>query len=150
MSLRRVSAIKKVLGFQKRYNDSEAEDEWFGKRIMSLPGEKVADGSEGAFAVENNFMDEPMGYYARNSGRGLDKDIWKNPEMRKKIFEYCPELQMIMDMKLEKERCPGDNKQGDIVQSAKTTIAATKVEGIEDTSPMTGQIQITATEAMPT
>ncbi|POR36169.1 Uncharacterized protein TPAR_03642 [Tolypocladium paradoxum] len=75
LSLRRVSTIKKALGFQKRRNDSGPEDEWFGKRITSIPGEKVANGSKGVFTVENSLMDKPMGYYTPNHGRGLKKDV---------------------------------------------------------------------------
>ncbi|KAF5121160.1 hypothetical protein E5D57_013496 [Metarhizium anisopliae] len=129
LSLRRVSSIKKVLGFQKRHNNSEPEDEWLGKRIMSMPGEKVANGSGGVFAVENSLADKPMGYYAPKYGRGLNKDVWRDSEARKKILEYCPELHIIMDMKMEQERCPGDNRQGDIVkQSNIAELTETSVE----------------------
>lgn len=112
LSLRRVSAIRRVLGFQERYNDTEPEDEWFGKRIYLLPGAKVAAGMEGALAVEDIYMEKPMGYHIKNGGQDLNEKVWKTPDQRKKIFDYCPELSLIMDMKLERERCPGDNQQG--------------------------------------
>ncbi|KAM4068030.1 hypothetical protein HRG_009675 [Hirsutella rhossiliensis] len=111
LSLRRVSVIKRVLEFQKWFDDSEPEDDWFAKRLKLLPDIKALSGSERAFAVENKLVDKPMGYYARDRGRGLDKEVWKMPETRQKIFDYCPELRYIMDMKLEQERCPEDNKQ---------------------------------------
>lgn len=113
LSLRRVSAIRRVLSFQERYNNSEPEDEWFVKRLSVTPGEKVASEFQGALAVENVLMDKPMGYHVRGGGgSNLNHDVWKNPEVRKRIFEYCPELSMIMDMKLERERCPDDDRQG--------------------------------------
>ncbi|PNY23265.1 Uncharacterized protein TCAP_06789 [Tolypocladium capitatum] len=112
LSLRRVSAIRRVLGFQERHNDSESEGEWFGKRLSVMPGEKVASKFQGALAVENVFTDKPMGYHVGGGGSNLNHDVWKNSDMRKRIFEYCPELSMIMDMKLERERCPDDDGQG--------------------------------------
>ncbi|POR39634.1 Uncharacterized protein TPAR_00176 [Tolypocladium paradoxum] len=112
LSLRRVSAIRRVLGFQERHNNSEPEDEWFGKRLSVMPGEKVTSKFQGALAVENVFMEKPMGYHIHGGGSNLNHDVWKNPEMRKSIFEYCPELSMLMDMKLERERCPDDDRQG--------------------------------------
>lgn len=116
LSLRRVSTIKRVLNFQSRLNDSDPEDEWFGKRVYILPGAKVASGLEDALAVEDVYFEGAMGYHVRDGGRNLNDGVWKNPEQRKKIFNYCPELSMIMDMKLERERCPGDNKQGEIAK----------------------------------
>ena len=55
-----------------------------------------------------------MGYHVREGGQNLRDGVWKDPERRKQIFEYCPELSLIMDMKLERERCEGDNLEGGI------------------------------------
>lgn len=114
LSLRRVSAIKRVLGFQARYNNTEPEDEWFGKRMYILPGAKVASGTDGMLAVEDVYMEKPMGFHVRNGGDQLADDVWKDQKRRQDIFQYCPELSLIMDMKLERERCEGDDKEGDI------------------------------------
>lgn len=118
LSLRRVSAIRRVLSFQQRYNDTDNEDEWFGKRLWVLPGAKVAAGTEGVLAVEDVYLEEPMGYHIRDGGRSLHDDVWKDHAQRKKIFDYCPELSLIMDMKLERERCDGDDKEGEIHPTA--------------------------------
>ena len=116
LSLRRISSVRKILGFQSRYNDTEPEDEWFGKRITVLPGAKVANGAqEEHFSVEAVWHERPMGYHVRDGGENLADDVWKDPAKRKKSFEYCPELAMIMPMKLERERCEGDNKEGEII-----------------------------------
>lgn len=122
-----MSAIRRVLGFQERYNDTEPEDEWFGKRLWVLPGEKVASGSEGVLAVEDVYMERPMGYHVRDGGQGISEQVWRNPEKRKKIFNYCPELSMIMDMKLERERCPEDDRQGNLAPT-REEIAAKEEE----------------------
>jgi len=99
------------LTFQERYNDTEPEDEWFGKRLWVLPNHKVAAGDQGRLAVEDVYFDNAMGFHVRE-GKNLRDEVWKNQAQRKKIFEYCPELSMIMDMKLERERCEGDNGEG--------------------------------------
>lgn len=113
LSIRRISMVKKILDFQARYNDTEPEDEWFGKRIMVYPGAVVAQGEkEKQFAVEDAYYEKPLGYHVRDGGQELADDVWKDPAKRKKNFEYCPELTMIMPMKLERERCPGDDMQG--------------------------------------
>ncbi|TLS30157.1 hypothetical protein PpBr36_03483, partial [Pyricularia pennisetigena] len=114
LSLRKVSAIRRVLNFQERYNDTEPEDEWFGRRVWVLPGEKVASGFDGMLAVEDVYMQRPMGFHVRDFGRTLSDDVWKDHKQRQKIFEYCPELSLIMDMKLERERCEGDDREGTI------------------------------------
>ncbi|KAH7230284.1 hypothetical protein B0J15DRAFT_410844 [Fusarium solani] len=106
LSLRRVSAIQQVLSFQKRYNDTDQEDTWFGKRLYILPDAKLANLTNQVFAVQNNISENAMGYHALGRGRNLDKEVWGKVETRKAALEYCPEMHMILDMKLEKERCP--------------------------------------------
>ncbi|KAK3322390.1 hypothetical protein B0H66DRAFT_201973 [Apodospora peruviana] len=115
LSLRRVSAIRQILEFQVRFNDTQPEDEWFGKRLILLPGAKVAAGIDEALAVEDVYREKAMGFHVRDGGQNLPDAVWRDPNQRQQIFGYCPELSMIMDMKLERERCPGDNKQGEIL-----------------------------------
>jgi hypothetical protein len=116
LSLRRISMVKKILEFQERFNDTQPEDEWFGKRILVYPGSTVASGEqEKSFSVEDVWHEKPMGFHVRDGGMQLAEDVWKSPERRKANFDYCPELVMIMPMKLERERCDGDNKEGEIV-----------------------------------
>lgn len=124
LSIRRVSAIKQILSFQSRYNDSSGEDSWFGTRLEVLPDAKVAMTSDRPFAVQNNITSKPMGYNLQARGNLVDQHVWKYPEARKEAMKYCPELHIILNMKLEKERCPGDNLMGQIVNSTTTTEAA--------------------------
>ncbi|KAF3354301.1 hypothetical protein VDGD_09794 [Verticillium dahliae] len=130
LSLRRVSAIRRVLKIQERYNDTEPEDEWFGRRMWILPNAKVAAKEDGVLAVEDVYKENPMGFHVRDGGQSLNSDVWKNAAQRKNIFNYCPELSLIMNMKLERERCPGDDHEGHIMptlsQSAATETATTK------------------------
>jgi len=116
LSLRRISSVRKILSFQSRYNDTEPEDEWFGKRITVFPGANVAnEAQEEHFSVESIWHESPIGFHVQDGGENLAEDVWKDPVRRKKNFDYCPELAMIMSMKLEKERCDGDNREGEII-----------------------------------
>ena len=83
-----------------------------------MPGAKVATGAqESHFSVEDVYHEKPMGYHIRDGSTNLADDVWKDPIKRKKNFQYCPELAIIMPMKLERERCDGDDKQGQITTS---------------------------------
>jgi len=73
----------------------------------------VAKGAqEATLSVEEIYHDNPIGFHVRDGGTRLADGVWKDPERRKGIFRYCPELSMIMPMKLERERCEGDNRMG--------------------------------------
>lgn len=65
--------------------------------------------------MENVYHEKAMGFHVPNGGEELADEVWKDPVQRKVIFEYCPEVAMIMPMKLERERCEGDNLRGEIV-----------------------------------
>jgi hypothetical protein len=41
---------------------------------------------------------EPMGYHTGGSGSTLHGGIWGTPQMRKHIWEYCPEVKMTLAM----------------------------------------------------
>lgn len=112
--MRRVSTTRRVLNFQERANDTQPEDEWFGTRVWVLPGAKVASGTQGQIAIEDTYIPNAMGIHVRDGGNSLPDEVWKDPAQRKAIFDYCPEVSLIMDMKLEVERCPGDDKQGNL------------------------------------
>lgn len=77
-----------------------------------MPGLKVASGLEGALAVENVYMERPMGFHVQGMGEDLPADVWGDYEQRKKMLEYCPELYTVLNAKFERERCPGDSKDG--------------------------------------
>ncbi|OBT85100.1 hypothetical protein VE02_06499 [Pseudogymnoascus sp. 03VT05] len=119
LSVRRVAAIKRVLEFQTRDDDSEPEDEWFGKRISAMPDFKVASGLDAKhFSVEGVYHEAPMGYHLRVGAGQLPPGVWKNSDQRARILKYCPEIGIILPMKLERERCEGDNREGAIDQAA--------------------------------
>lgn len=103
--MRRMSVIRRILSFQQRRNNSEPEDVWFGKRIAALPGEKVAAEFHGSISAENSVMHKPIGYHVPERGVHVDRGVWKDKHLRKEVLEYCPELRMILDSKLDREAC---------------------------------------------
>jgi len=50
---------------------------------------------------------EPMGYHTGGSGDTLHGGIWGTPEMRRHIWNYCPEVKMMLKMDAAKY-VPGD------------------------------------------
>lgn len=127
LSLRRVSAIVDILRSQQRMENSIPEDVWLCERLLARPNAHMANGSmEIAFSGEGNsgpvekvgakkgskedhghikgiddWRDgfyEPMGYHTGSSGRDLHGPIWGTPEMRRHIWQYCPEMKITLAM----------------------------------------------------
>ncbi|KAL8681442.1 MAG: hypothetical protein Q9186_002447 [Xanthomendoza sp. 1 TL-2023] len=106
LSLRRVSRIQQVLRFQSRQDDQDPEDRWLSDRIKVLPGVRLPKPEvEKTFTVEGTWDEKPMGFHIPSSSDNLLRDTWDQLQQRKRIFDYCPEVKIIMDMKLERERC---------------------------------------------
>ncbi|TGJ72983.1 hypothetical protein EYR41_000103 [Orbilia oligospora] len=109
LSLRKISKIKQVLQFQERIPETDPEDLWLIKRIGLLPGANMATArQEAEFSVENVWHSSPMGFHLGMSGERLPGGVWDREDNRKRIYEYCPEIKMIMKMRLERERCTQD------------------------------------------
>lgn len=107
LSIRRVSVIRQILSFQQRYNNTEPEDEWFSKRIKALPHSKFATVQDPAFAVEDIYKEKPYGFVIRDTAM-IKSSVWDNNTERTAILNYCPEIKMILHMKLMREQCPGE------------------------------------------
>lgn len=113
--MRRVSAIRRVLNLQARENDTEAEVEWYGERLRRMPDINIASvEQEKHFSVEQVYYKEPMGYHLPEGIGHLPPKVWKNKDNRKSILKYCPDIAIILPMKLERERCEGDDREGNI------------------------------------
>ncbi|KAJ1335502.1 Protein of unknown function (DUF5672) [Microdochium nivale] len=50
---------------------------------------------------------EPMGYHIGSSGANLHGGIWGTPKLRKHIWDYCPEVKIMLQMDAA-EYVPGD------------------------------------------
>lgn len=105
--MRKLSKIKRILSFQSRLDNTDSEDQWLSKRVGLLPGAKNANASISAtFSVENIWHTEPLGYHIHpylDAENG--KDVWAQRSKRREIFEYCPEVKIILPMRLNREKC---------------------------------------------
>lgn len=104
LSLRRVSSMLEVIKHQQRISNSEPEDVWLTDRLGCLPDAHTANGTESnKFSVESIWHDEPMGYHIGGSGAWLTPSIWGTEDHRQHIWDYCPEMKVIMDLDLKNE-----------------------------------------------
>lgn len=83
------------------------------KRFKAMPGDETSTTPmTGGMITNQPLMINPMGYHIPAEGPSPNDKTWKDLGSRKRILEYCPELSIIMDMKLERERCPDDDRHG--------------------------------------
>jgi hypothetical protein len=102
LSLRRVSSILKVLSHQNRYDGAQPEDLWLAERLGHLPGAHVANKQEAMrFSAESLWVDYPMGFHLGNNGQFVNSGVFGTQAKREHIYDYCPEIKMVMDMDLE-------------------------------------------------
>ena len=107
LSLRRVSKVLEVLQFQTRLDNTFSEDQWMASRVGLVPGANMAPPAvEREFAVEDIWTERPMGYHINPTvGPGNSQDVWDDPAKRQMIYDYCPEIKIILDMRLNREQC---------------------------------------------
>ena len=76
-------------------------------RVGLVPGANMAPPAvEREFAVEDIWAERPMGYHINPTvGPGNSRDVWDDPAKRRMIYEYCPEIKIILDMRLDREQC---------------------------------------------
>ncbi|RDW61286.1 hypothetical protein BP5796_11178 [Coleophoma crateriformis] len=104
LSLRHIPPIVRVLEAEKRVPESEWEDLWLCNRLGMLPEANMPPPSvERHFSVEAIWTEKPFGYHLRGSGALLAGEIWDKPELRKQIYNYCPEIKIVLSMELEGE-----------------------------------------------
>lgn len=85
-------------------NNENAEDSWLSARLGILPDANVATSDIAMkFSVNTVPFEKPLGYYV--DPNHLNEQVWGTLRKRKEIFEWCPEVKMILDMELSRERC---------------------------------------------
>jgi hypothetical protein len=101
LSLRRISAILRVLqSEQRKPNDGELEDLWLCNRMHRMPGAKMANASiSKTFSVEGVWDDAPLGYHVGWLGVHHGQ-LWDSEAQVEHVLEYCPEVKMILGMRL--------------------------------------------------
>jgi hypothetical protein len=127
LSLRKVSRILEVLERERRPEwDGALEDLWLTDRLHGLPGARIPNAAVSkTFSVESVWDETPLGYHIgwlgvhheqvkppfdfRTSARYADPfgQIWDDQGQVDHIMEYCPEVKMILGMKLEGDKPNG-------------------------------------------
>jgi hypothetical protein len=102
LSLRHLPPIIALLEEESRLPNSDWEDRWLCDRLgvredALMPTPEV----ERHFSVESIWADEPFGYHLRGSGKLLSPEVWGSGEKKSHIYEYCPEIKMVLDIGLE-------------------------------------------------
>lgn len=108
LSLRKVSRILDVLRKERRpHMDGALEDLWLAKRLHDLPGSNMPNASVSKhFSVESVWDERPLGYHIGYLGVHHEQ-IWDVPAQVEHVFEYCPEVSLIMKMEMK-----GDKPEG--------------------------------------
>jgi hypothetical protein len=93
LSLRHIPAIVEVLKKESREpGHRQWEDAWICERLKNAaPAQE-----EFKFSVESHFVERPLGYHIRGSGKLQDPVIWSNATRRRYIFDYCPETKILL------------------------------------------------------
>ncbi|KAL8708760.1 MAG: hypothetical protein Q9220_006402 [cf. Caloplaca sp. 1 TL-2023] len=114
LSLRHLPHIHRVLAFQTRQDDAESEDRWLIDRVKVLPGIRLPKPEiEKGFSVEGVWDERPMGIHVAGEEGGLIKEVWGDEARRKGLLGWCPEVKIVMGMKLERERCAVEEEKGE-------------------------------------
>lgn len=108
LSLRKVSAILQVLDKQQRpKGDGALEDLWLARGINGLPGARMPGANVSkTFSVESVWDDTPLGYHIGWMGVHHEQ-IWDDEKQVQHVLQYCPEVKMILGMRLD-----GDKPEG--------------------------------------
>ncbi|KAI9646481.1 hypothetical protein NHQ30_004474 [Ciborinia camelliae] len=108
LSLRRISSILRVLEKERRKpGDGALEDLWLSNSLNKLEGTIMADAKVSkSFSVESVWDEAPLGYHIGWLGVHHGQ-IWDKPEYVSHIMEYCPEVKIILGMKLDNDKPQG-------------------------------------------
>lgn len=105
LSLRKVSKIVEVLTNKKRrVGDGALEDLWLTNNLHALPDNHMPNAAiSKTFSVESVWDDAPLGYHIGWLGVHHEQ-IWDDESQVDHIMRYCPEVKMILGMKLDNDK----------------------------------------------
>ncbi|PBP19551.1 hypothetical protein BUE80_DR009747 [Diplocarpon rosae] len=108
LSLRRISRIMSVLGNQSRSHDDGAlEDLWLASRLREIPESRMPNATiSKTFSVESVWEEKPLGYHIGWLGVHHEQ-IWDDQAQVDHIMKYCPEVKIILGMKLDNDKPEG-------------------------------------------
>lgn len=93
LSLRHIPPIIEVLKTDAREpGHRQWEDTWVCERLKNAaPAQEEVN-----FSVESLYVERPLGYHIRGSGKLQDPVVWGNATRRRQIFDYCPETKILL------------------------------------------------------
>ncbi|KAG9970058.1 hypothetical protein KCU98_g14730, partial [Aureobasidium melanogenum] len=105
-SLRRVSAVRRILAFQQRDNDTIPEDQFLSYRMTTIPDAVIPNATEASeFVTDHIYHKNSFGIHIGEMSKSM-VEVWDNHDRRMAIYRHCPELKMVMTlMKLTREKC---------------------------------------------
>ncbi|CAL3973114.1 unnamed protein product [Diplocarpon coronariae] len=108
LSLRKVSRIMGVLDSQtRRHGDGALEDLWLTSKLHEMPGNRMPNAMiSKKFSVESVWDEKPLGYHIGWLGVHHEQ-IWDDQAQVDHIMKYCPEVKIILGMKLESDKPQG-------------------------------------------
>lgn len=108
LSLRKVSKILQVLEHKKRRTgDGALEDLWLATQLHALPEFHMPNANiSKTFSVESVWDDSPLGYHIGWLGVHHEQ-IWDDPKQVQHVLQYCPEVKIILGMKLDNDKPEG-------------------------------------------
>ncbi|KAK0630816.1 hypothetical protein B0T17DRAFT_616423 [Bombardia bombarda] len=86
---------------QNTDDDDEDDDEAAAALAAALEAARKGSYVKGLDDWRGGFY-EPMGYHTGGSGKYLHSANWGTPELRKHIWDYCPEIKMTLQMDVAK------------------------------------------------
>ena len=80
--------------------DGALEDLWLARSINGLPGARMPNANiSKTFSVESVWDEKPLGYHIGWLGVHHEQ-IWDDEAQVEHVLEYCPEVKMILGMRL--------------------------------------------------
>ncbi len=135
-----MSRSRLVLLSQLNVDMDGIKNDWLSWRVNRLPGANVAEADvEARFIVRDEWQDRPLGYQMGKQNEepsragmyeeenGFVPELWANPTRRRIIYEYCPEIKMILPMEWEESTWVGKGPNGE-----KDSISQDDVKEIDD------------------
>ncbi|KAK4639058.1 hypothetical protein QC761_701990 [Podospora bellae-mahoneyi] len=101
--------------------------------VNGTAGEPVKPYTEGVDDWRHGFY-EPMGYHTGGGGKYLHSKVWGTPELRKHIWDYCPEVKMTLKMDAAKfmpGNCNPRWKRGEYLENGEQVDVEEEGEGDE-------------------
>ncbi|GAM82232.1 hypothetical protein ANO11243_002110 [Dothideomycetidae sp. 11243] len=104
-SLRKVSVMKETIKTSKILPDM-ADDSSLMDEVWSRPDAVVPNSEKSSlFVMESGWVERPMAYHP--SAKMIKEDEgWITSNGRRGIWDHCPEVKVVMHMKLNRQKCP--------------------------------------------